>query len=51
MNYSAFFKGDAVTIALYVAPGDNNITIQLEEMIVGDWVEWPEMPACDSVQK
>jgi hypothetical protein len=39
MNYSAFFKGDAVTIKLYVAPGDNNVSLQLEEMIVGDWVD------------
>lgn len=36
-NYSAFFNGDAVKIELYAAPGDQNISFTIDELVVGDW--------------
>jgi V8-like Glu-specific endopeptidase len=36
--YSAFFNGGVVEIALYVAPYDNDIFFQVDEVVVGDWV-------------
>ncbi len=36
-NYSAFFNGDAVEIQLFVAPLDNNIFFNIDEVIAGEW--------------
>ena len=44
INHSAFFKGEAVTIELYVAPGDNNVSLQLSELIVGEFVDNTPVP-------
>jgi V8-like Glu-specific endopeptidase len=35
--FSAFFNGDKVQIELYVAPMDNNIYFNVQEVVVGDW--------------
>ncbi|NIV13947.1 MAG: hypothetical protein GWN62_22525, partial [Aliifodinibius sp.] len=35
-NRSSYFNGDAVEIALYVAPGDKNIFFKISEIIVGE---------------
>jgi hypothetical protein len=37
-NKSAAFNGDAVEIQLYVAPGDDNVFFQMDEIIVGEWM-------------
>jgi len=36
--FSAFFNGGVVEIALYTAPYDQDIFFQVEEVVVGDWV-------------
>ncbi|HEY6906251.1 MAG TPA: hypothetical protein VI230_02235, partial [Ignavibacteriaceae bacterium] len=41
-NYSACFNGDAVKIELYASSGDQNIFINVDELIIGDWVAGPE---------
>ncbi len=35
-DYSAFFNGDAVKIELYAAPGDQNVSFSVDELVVGD---------------
>jgi hypothetical protein len=38
-NSSAYFNGNAVRIDLYVAPGDAGVFIQMQEIVVGEWVQ------------
>ena len=38
-NSTAYFNGDAVRIDLHVAPGDEDIYFDVDEVVVGDWVE------------
>jgi len=35
---SAYFNGDAVSVDLYVAPGDAGVSVNIHEIAVGDWV-------------
>ena len=35
-NSSAYFNGDALRVELYVAPGDRDIFIQVDEIMVGE---------------
>jgi hypothetical protein len=37
-NWSAMFKGNEVTVTVHVAPNDRNITIDIKEMLVGEFV-------------
>ena len=36
-NTSAYFNGDAVRVELHVAPGDQNVFIAMDEVMVGDY--------------
>lgn len=36
---SAYFNGEAVEISLFVAPNDKEVFINVEEVIVGEWVD------------
>ena len=38
-NTSAYFNGDAVEIALHVAPGDQNVFVMVDEVTVGEWAQ------------
>jgi hypothetical protein len=42
--YSAYFKGKSVMLELFVAPGDENITVQVPQLIVGDFVGGQPIP-------
>ncbi|MBN2174143.1 MAG: hypothetical protein JW731_08430 [Bacteroidales bacterium] len=42
--HSAFFKGESVTLQLYVAPGDEGVTIEIPQLIVGDFVGGQPIP-------
>lgn len=42
--HSAFFKGEEVTVALYVAPGDENITCEVAEVIAGEYTDGQVIP-------
>jgi V8-like Glu-specific endopeptidase len=35
-NASAYFNGDAVEVALHVAPGDQGVFVRMEEVVVGE---------------
>jgi V8-like Glu-specific endopeptidase len=37
-NYSALFKGNAVNVELFVAPNDQNISLRVTELIVGEFI-------------
>ena len=43
-NWSAFFKGSEVEVTLYVAPNEQNISIDITELLVGDFLEGDFMP-------
>jgi hypothetical protein len=36
---SAFFNGDAVEVELYVAPGETDVFIKMQEITVGEWAD------------
>lgn len=36
-NQTAFFKGNALTVEVYVAPGETNISLQIDDMTVGEF--------------
>jgi hypothetical protein len=38
MYNSAMFKGESVTVQLFVAPGDQNITLKVAELIAGEFL-------------
>ncbi|MBA7679562.1 hypothetical protein ES703_87860 [subsurface metagenome] len=38
-NRSAFFNGDAVEVELYVAPGETDVFIKMQEITVGEWAD------------
>lgn len=38
-NSSAFFNGDAVEVELYVAAGETDVFIKVEEITVGEWAD------------
>jgi len=38
-NNSAFFNGDAVEVELYVAPGETDVFIKIQEITVGEWAD------------
>jgi V8-like Glu-specific endopeptidase len=42
--HSAFFKGESVTVQLFVAPGDENITVEVAEIIAGEYVDGIAIP-------
>lgn len=44
MYHSAFFKGEAVKVELFVAPGDENITCEVAEVIAGEYVDGQAIP-------
>ena len=44
MYHSAFFKGESVTIQLYVAPGDENVVVEVDQVIAGEYVDGIAMP-------
>src|SRR5690606_18493806 len=35
-HHSAYFNGDAVEVALHVAPGDEGVYVRMEEVVVGE---------------
>ena len=37
-HFSAFFNGNAVEIKLYAAPGDRELFINIEQVVVGEWI-------------
>ncbi|UCF65298.1 MAG: hypothetical protein JSW33_05570, partial [bacterium] len=34
---SAYFNGEGVTVELYVAPGDKDVFLRMEQIMVGEW--------------
>ena len=42
-NWSAMFKGDEVTLTLFVAPRENNISIDVKELRVGEFLNGDEL--------
>jgi V8-like Glu-specific endopeptidase len=38
-NYSAFFNGDAVEITLFLGQTDNDIFLNIDEVVAGEWSE------------
>jgi len=38
-NSSAFFNGDSVEVELYVAPGETDVFIKIQEITVGEWAD------------
>jgi V8-like Glu-specific endopeptidase len=46
-NYSAFFNGNAVEITLFLAQTDRQVTVNINEVVVGEWFqEDPSMSIC-----
>ena len=46
-NYSAFFNGNAVEITLFLAQTDRQVTVNIDEIVVGEWFqEDPSMSIC-----
>jgi len=43
-NHSAYFKGESVTVQLFVAPGDENITLEIPALIVGEFMGGQPIP-------
>jgi len=37
-HFSAFFNGNAVEIKLFAAPGDRELFIKINEVVVGEWI-------------
>lgn len=44
MYYSAFFKGESVNIQLFVATGDENITVNVDAVIAGEYADGVPVP-------
>ncbi len=42
-NSTAYFNGDAVTLELYVAEGDQGVFVRMQEIMVGEWVQGPPL--------
>jgi len=43
--YSAYFKGESLSVVLYIAPGDQNITAEVNKVIAGEYLGGgPPMP-------
>jgi len=42
--HSAYFKGESVNVQLFVAPGDENITLEVPALIVGDFMGGEPIP-------
>jgi V8-like Glu-specific endopeptidase len=46
-NYSAFFNGNAIEIKLFLAPTDQQVFINIDKIIVGEWYqEDPSFSIC-----
>lgn len=44
MFHSAFFKGESVSVQLYVAPGDNDVSAEITEIIAGEYNDGIPLP-------